>query len=196
MSHPYARDGSRWRPFGGINIIFAGDLWQLPPVRDIPIFANPYAAGHEIEVQRILKMFWRKESRAGHSNADSIQRSFSQTESKRTKDEWLQAVLTQNRNGCEEWEVYCFTHGLPTRNVGTWLPSQAFPSCGNALCASLAKTWALQRKRGFTWEARQSAECAVCKTERERRCRVMYPGVANDGKHMQEPFEHAPYIHP
>ena len=29
--HPYARNGSHKRPFGGINIVFAGDFWQLPP---------------------------------------------------------------------------------------------------------------------------------------------------------------------
>ena len=40
--HPYARrrDGVR-RPFGGINIVFAGDFWQLPPVRAHAIFPTP-----------------------------------------------------------------------------------------------------------------------------------------------------------
>ena len=40
--HPYARrrDGVQ-RPFGGINIVFAGDFWQLPPVRAHAIFPTP-----------------------------------------------------------------------------------------------------------------------------------------------------------
>ena len=35
--HPYARGDGRQRPFGGMNIIFAGDLWQLGPVRARPL---------------------------------------------------------------------------------------------------------------------------------------------------------------
>ena len=45
VRHPYAfRNLVRRmdpRPFGGINIVLGGDLWQLPPVQDIPIYANP-----------------------------------------------------------------------------------------------------------------------------------------------------------
>ena len=33
---PFARQGRQERPFGGINFIFAGDLWQLPPVKGKP----------------------------------------------------------------------------------------------------------------------------------------------------------------
>ena len=36
----------------------------------------------------------------------------------------------------------------------------------------------------------------MCKDERRRRCRIIVPGGYNDGAHMQEPFAHAPYIHP
>ena len=41
LRHPYAhRDGARRRdprPFGGINILLTGDLWQLPPVQDLSL---------------------------------------------------------------------------------------------------------------------------------------------------------------
>ena len=43
--HPYARRGRHHFPFGGINIIFAGDLWQLPPVMGKAIFADPFHGG-------------------------------------------------------------------------------------------------------------------------------------------------------
>ena len=41
--HAYARrqDGS-WRPFGGLNVVFCGDFWQLPPVRATSLFSNPF----------------------------------------------------------------------------------------------------------------------------------------------------------
>ena len=70
------------------------------------------------------------------------------------------------------------------------------PSCGNHDCELLPAEWLKQRRRGFTWEARQSSECAKCKAERLRRCRVLYPGGMTDNLHMEEPFVHAPYIHP
>ena len=55
--HPFARDGRERRPFGGLNVIFAGDLWQLPPVKGKAIFANPYHGGLAAEDQQIAKMF-------------------------------------------------------------------------------------------------------------------------------------------
>ena len=48
----------------------------------------------------------------------------------------------------------------------------------------------------MTWQARRSKECNTCEVERRRRCRVLYPGDMNNDAHMQEPFVHAPYIHP
>ena len=110
-------------------------------MRDKTIFANPYADGHEVHEQWIMKMFWQKETRSGQSNSNAIQKSFTLTESIRTKDEWLRTVLAQDRNGCEEWEVYCFTHGLPTRNPGSWLPRADNKveslACKNNVCMTL-----------------------------------------------------------
>ena len=86
MRHPYAYRGGERRPFGGINIIFAGDLWQLPPVRAIAFFANPFKSGYSPQEQKIFKIFWDK-------SEDSIQRMFELTKSIRTPDPWLKAVL-------------------------------------------------------------------------------------------------------
>jgi hypothetical protein len=76
--HPYARrrNGSK-RPFGGINMGLAGDLWQLPPVRASAIFSNPYKKGYSFQEQKIFKMFWKK-------TEDSIQQTFLLTRSMRT----------------------------------------------------------------------------------------------------------------
>ncbi len=129
--HPYARQGAKQRPFGGLNIVFSGDLWQLPLVKDKPIFANPFGLGLSSEEQKIAKMFWMV--------SDPIHRLFLLTENHRAKDEWLKVVLESDRYGRESWAIDCFAHGLPTRNPGSWLPHQDAPTCGNQQCATLAE---------------------------------------------------------
>ena len=174
--HPYAKrnDGSRKRPFGGINMIFAGDLWQLPPVRATAIFSNPCVQGYSLEVQRIFKMFWQE-------GEDAIQRTFQLTQSMRTGDPWLIAVLDADRNGEESWEMYCFTHGLPTRNCGSWMPQSEGPSCGQAKCAKLAEEiWPAMQK--LSWRKRQSEECEVCTQERRRRHCIV---VSDETRHRE-----------
>ena len=86
------------------------------------IFANPYLPNtYSSEEQKILKMFWKPQ------DVDSIQQTFLLTKAMRSKDEWLNAVLAADRYGEESWEMYCFQHGLPIRNPGTWLPGQSQP---------------------------------------------------------------------
>ena len=187
---PYAKrqDGSR-RPFGGVNVSMSGDWWQLPPVKKIGFYSNPFVSDMDYMENVAMAFFWR-------STIDGLQGTHELVQSNRTTDVWLREVLQQDREGRESWEVYCFTHGLPTKNVGTWLPSTSKPTCGNEECATLHDDWDRQRRDGFTWDARRSRECSLCKKERQRRCRVLYQGGANDEMHMQEPFAHAPYIHP
>ena len=137
---PYAKrkDGSA-RPFGGVNLSLSGDWWQLPPVKKIGFYSNPFARDMEYTEQLAMAWFWRQ-------TRDSIQGMHEIVQSNRTaEDPWLQEVLSQDRMGCESWEVYCFTHGLPTHNVGTWLPSTITPMCGNAQCEALAAEWLVQR---------------------------------------------------
>ena len=64
--HPYARVGRQQRPFGGLNIIFSGDLWQLPPVKGKSIFSNPFRGGLSAGEQKIAKMFWMIKDKIQH----------------------------------------------------------------------------------------------------------------------------------
>jgi len=206
--HPYAyRDTQRGRQrriFGGLNLCFAGDLWQLGPVKDHPIFSFPLYKldkddkkirylSHE---QKMLAMFWDSKKTGYH---DGIQRLFELTVPKRnTTDQWLQMVLEESRNGCQSWEVYCFVHGLPTRNPGSWLPNVAEPLCGDVLCSTLRERWDLLWKQDRTpWSERKSMECEVCRVERERRwCIIEQPGHAKSDRYLQGVFEEAPLVHP
>ena len=195
--HPYARHGKRHRPFGGINLVLAGDFWQLPPVRANAIFSNPFKKDcYGLEEQKILKMFWVPE------DADSIQKTWVLTEPMRTKDEWLKAVLDADRYGIESWEMYCFVHGFPTRNPGTWTPGREKPACNNKRCAELAADiWPRMWQRGQgTWEnwlLRRELECVECAAERKRRCCVLRENDEEDKKRfVSEPFAGAAYVHP
>ncbi len=151
-------------------MVFAGDFWQLTPVRSHSLFSNPYLNGYTNEEQKIFKMWWKP------GDLDSIQRTFLLTESMRSKDAWLNAVLNANRYGEETWEMYCFQHGLPTRNPGSWMPGPDKPSCGNVQCARLAaEVWPALRERSATifaggkrenWMRRAGMECSIGKTER------------------------------
>ena len=92
-----------------INIILGTDLWQLPPVQDIPIYANPLhkATGDRYDAgeQRILSMFWDMHD---PKKPDTIQHLYELTVSQRSAgDQWLNAVLSAARDGAETWEMYC-----------------------------------------------------------------------------------------
>jgi len=187
--HHYARRPDKsWRPFGGLNVIFCGDLWQLPPVKSISIFSNPFKRDLEFTEQRTLAMFWKRGS-------DSIGKLLELKETMRTNDRWLQAQLAQDRHGQESWEVYCFVHGLPTRNVGSWDPTANAPTCGQPRCATLAgQVWPEMLHRRSDWVLRKSLECDSCAAERRRRCCILQS--VTDRRYQEEPFAHAPFVHP
>ena len=54
------RDDGTERPFGGINWLLVGDWWQLPPVMQTSLTANPFKE-HSASVQKILAMWWTRD---------------------------------------------------------------------------------------------------------------------------------------
>ena len=168
----------------------AGDWWQLPPVRAPGFYSNPFGELEFVE-QRAMGYFWERDE-------NCIKHLFELVQPQRQKDKWFMHVLTQHRYGCEDWEAYCFMHGLPAAHTGSWMPEpQDSPECGNTACNELAKTiWPKMRSEGKSWQMLAELECEVCRVERKRRCRVALPGNDNDKKHDEEPFASAPYIHP
>ena len=189
--HPNSHrpDGTE-RPFGGCNMTLAGDWWQLPPVRAAGFYSNPFGELEFVE-QRAMGYFWERDE-------NCIKHLFELVQPQRQKDKWFMHVLTQHRYGREDWETYCFMHGLPTAHTGSWMPEpQDSPECGNTACSELAKTiWPKMRSEGKSWQMLAELECEVCRIERKRRCRVALPGNDNEKKHLEEPFASAPYIHP
>ena len=135
-------------------------------IRDSILFKR----GYTFEEQKIFRMFWG-------ADEEAIQETHVLTHSVRDKDDvWQQAVLAADRTGSETWEMYCFIHGLPTRNPGSWLPNENRPMCGNARCSTLASTeWPVmyERCRGENWALRAGMECSTCAEERRRRCCII-----------------------
>ena len=89
---PYAErsDGTK-RPFGGLNLILSGDWWQLPPVKKIGFYSNPFS-GMDWTEQAAMAFFWRRD-------INSIQGVHELVQPNRTLDPWLRDVLKQDREG-------------------------------------------------------------------------------------------------
>ena len=88
------------RPFGGLNMLFFTDWWQLPPVLQTSLFTNPYRS-YSPHVQRILNMFWSKET-------DALTKMRELRQCHRCQDPFLSAFLQQCRKGSLTWTMYNF----------------------------------------------------------------------------------------
>ncbi|CAE8629629.1 unnamed protein product, partial [Polarella glacialis] len=182
-----ARADRTKRPFGGLNVGFFGDLWQLPPVAGTPVFHNPFAA-KEHRVQRMLAMFWGR-------GEDSLAGTLELTQQIRCTDAWLREVLRECRDGDQSWTMYNFVHGYPTAVAGSWSSETGTPTCGVARCPELqTRIWPDMAKTGSRdWGVMRAMECDACKAERERRRLVLR---LEDRTHEQEPFVSAPFVTP
>ena len=136
-----------------------------------------------------MAAFWTK-------SEDSINCFRELSTERRCKDPWLSHVLHGARHGTQTHEVYCFTHGLPTKNAGSFMPSTGEVLCGNPKCADLAAQWTRQVISATqNWEARHSQECDVCAMHRARRCRVVGSSDISPDVSSAK-FTDAPFIHP
>ena len=201
--HPHAKDSDgKTRTFGGLNIILSGDFWQLPPVRALSFFSNPYLKREDYGAaeQTIMWMFWKKDR-------EPISNTFVLKKPMRTKaDPWMQEVMQAQRDGNESWEMYCFIHGLPTAHTGSWLPSTNMPTCQDTTCIDLnQRVWPFLVKHTSSWmkwrnswKLRRGLECSICAEERRRRCWVdpidLEPEQTR--RYRDARFADAPYVHP
>ena len=131
----YRRHAGDSRPFGGLNIILAGDLYQLPPPKgtflgDIPWDlvagrkASKRATGHHGQT-----LLWGGPS-SGMQGVTELVRC------ERTADAWLTEVQQQLRYGQLSNDNRAFLHGRPTSVPGSWLGGRI--TCGNAVCGKIA----------------------------------------------------------
>ena len=53
------REDGTARPFGGVNLRLCGDFLQLPPVRAIGLYSNPFTSDMEFAEQRAMEYVWK-----------------------------------------------------------------------------------------------------------------------------------------
>ena len=184
-----ARQRRQQRVWGGINVIAFGDFWQIPPVLQTPIYANPFKQHQQIAL-RMLSIFWS----AGPDSGTNL---FELPVNMRSgADAWFSALINECRQGDLTERMYNFLHGYPTDVAGSWNPQTKRCDCKRKACEQLASvTWPLMQQQHMVWEAAVALECAVCKAERKRRARVL--DLSTDNKpHADPAWAEAPYIHP
>ena len=170
------------RAFGGVNVCYLGDFWQLPPTGAIAIMSHPLGAKarEDADVAHIMLRFWR------HDGVDPLQswngddtRVLSLTQNKRSgQDPWYSEVLDACRLGRLSNVQYNFLHGFPTSVCGSWTEEGKRSSCENSACRDFTTRFIVAARDTSqpwqeSWRVLQASECFLCQTERKRRARVL-----------------------
>ena len=163
---------------GGLNIIFSGDVWQLPPpdggfLGDIPTEyirnARKYTPSPSIAHGQSL--LWSDDVETGVQGVTEL------VECERTKDLWLRSVQDEFRRGQLTVETHAFLHGKPTMQPGSFFEGEV--KCSANKC--IRRCTQAQARRDFCLEfanATVNMECRACKLERGRR--QLVANVATD----------------
>ena len=156
----YAKKGDHCvAPFGGLNVIFSGDLWQLPPPRGTFLGQIPWQLVTGISSKKLplslqgQQLVWASSTQGGVQGVTEL------TRCERTQDVWLQELQSELRHGRLSEDNHAFLHGKPTKVCGSWSTTAAQASCGQATCQRLSEY-------GSTPTTIQALECATCKAER------------------------------
>jgi len=178
-------------PFGGLNVLLSGDLWQLPPpsggfLGNIPaeFIANARRYSPKVTISHGQSLLW-----GGTDNHKWAFHGMTElTESERCReDAWLQEVQLEIRQGRLSSNSHAFLHGGQTTVCGSWTNGQA--SCKQALCHRMSV-------EASTWEDIVACErsCSICSESRSRRRRVAHD--AGDSRFYDTKFVDAPAIFP
>ena len=173
----YGNDG-RARPFGGLNVILAGDLYQLPPPKGTFLGDIPWdlVAGRKATKQATAlhgqTLLWGGPD-AGMQGVTELRRC------ERTADAWLTEVQTELRHGQLSDNNHAFLHGAPTTVPGSWTAGRV--TCKSQQCASLGTGQVPAHEI-------QQQECGVCAQDRATRALVVH---AKPDARCQEALENA-----
>ena len=165
------RDDGAVEAFGGLNVILAGDLYQLPPPKGTFLGDVPW---DWLTGQRRTK-----QSTGLHGQtllwggpAVGMQGVTELVRCERTADTWLTEVQEQLRYGALSQDNRAFLHGHGTSVPGSW--TKGAPACCRSLCGALV---------GKSPEEIRQRECVTCREERASRHLV---ACANDPRFYQD----------
>ena len=163
--HKYGRDGLEPCCFGGLNVCFSGDLWQLPPPRGTFIGEVPWEmitkAGNKKLALTIRgqELIWGVGGHGIHGVTELVQ-------CERTRDEWLQELQDQLRHGRLSDENHALLHGRMTQTPGSTCKGKVMcqqPECQRLLC----------RHKEISAREVSKQECSMCKAERQSKALVL-----------------------
>ena len=110
------------RPFGGLNVLVSGDVWQLPPpdggfLGDIPVeyIQNARKYSPTPCIAHGQSLLWSEDIETGIQGVTEL------TECERTKDLWLRSVQDEFRFGRLTEETHALLHGKPTMQPGSYV---------------------------------------------------------------------------
>ena len=159
----YGRDSAHARPHGGLNVVLAGDLWQLPPPRGTFLGDVPWEMLTNGKSKKVAQTVRGQELVWG-AKEHGVQGVTELRRCERTQDKWLQSLQEQIRDGTLSADNHAFLHGKDTSVPGSWSGSSL--ECDNPACKKLMDSkCATDRIR--------SLECASCARERASKARVL-----------------------
>ena len=145
----YAKDAAYARPFGGLNDILAGDMWQLPPPRGTFLGDVPWEWLTQCKTKKVAHTIRGQELVWGGS-PEGIH-------------VWLRSLQNEVRNGALSETNHAFLHGFATPVPGSWNGQRL--ECNQATCQKLLREKAAP-------EAILRSECDMCTNERRSKARV------------------------